>query len=128
MSKQPLCRYCGKAIRKRTRSVLFNRPDNRGANPYTICRPEKPKSRKEAQGLFNETIVSLRWTRGEEYGAKQAGFDYISTCSIWDGESYEDEFFCNGEHARMFGYAAARMKDRTLAMPAWFEAVKKQKS
>lgn len=127
MNSRPLCRYCGKPIRKRTRMVCFGATDSQVASSpsFVTFRAERPRSKEEAQSLFNQEIVSVRWLRGEDYGAKQAGFDYITQASTWDGETYDDPFFCNGDHAKKFAYAAARTGH---AMPAYFDAKKRADS
>ena len=121
---QPLCRYCGKPIAKRTESVNFNerpsRPDLRGI---------KPLSRAEAQRLVNGKIVSVRWTvpkrleRGEFEPTGEPRF--ISQVGLWDGESYVDEFFCNGDHAKSFGYSAAQ---KGMVTAAWQAATLKRRA
>ena len=64
MKLPPLCRYCGKAIAKRTAKILFGRQNNRvDHNGYWIERTERPTTKAEAQRLFNHLeIVSIRWT------------------------------------------------------------------
>lgn len=104
-NKPPLCRYCGKPIKKWTISVYFDRPENKTGN-YSIYRIESPKSLKETQRLFNEKVVSVRY-HGE--GNDRS----VWTATLWDGESYEDEFFCNGEDAKRFAYVMARAGHRT---------------
>lgn len=86
---QPFCRYCGKAIRKRTNSVTCWG----GKHPSgTILR-----SKEDCQRLSNEKVVSVSYHEG-----------VVWSFSTWDGESYVDRFFCNDDHAKRFGYAAAK--------------------
>jgi hypothetical protein len=111
----PLCRYCGKAIRKRTSSWHFGASIESRAEWFNRI-PIKPLDLAEARRqVGNLQVVSVRWTRPEGAAA------WIDKATAWDGESYEDGFFCNGEHARFFGYAAAR---KGLAMPDYNAAVK----
>lgn len=110
MSIQPLCRYCGKKIAKSTIKHWFgdrvefykNSPDRH------IHHGEKPRSREEAQKYINEQVISVQWSRlyqdGELLPREQ---QFINRVGVWDGESYEDKFFCNDDHARRMGYVVA---------------------
>lgn len=113
---QPRCRVCGIAIKKVTRTVRFGRKEHNDF--FIMSRTEHPKSREEAQRLLGGKVVSVRWFRSpkdedrpEGVGARafhDPGFDYIDQVTMWDGESYDDEYFCNGNHAKMLGYASAK--------------------
>jgi len=120
-STQPLCRYCAGAIRKRTHTVLFGQSQP-SLSAYITCMAEKPISKAEAQRLVNQKIVSLSWDHSWEDGVPTRS--YIHKITTWDGESYEDEFFCTGEHARKFGYASARGGQ---AMKTWIDAMAARK-
>jgi hypothetical protein len=121
MSKlPPLCRYCGKPIAKKTTTVHFAGPRD--------ARPEKPQSKAEVERITNGHVVAVRWSRGEDYYAKNAGHDIIYQASLWDGESYVDPYFCNGDHARLFAYSCAAIKERPLALPAYWTALGHQKA
>ncbi|WP_202306526.1 hypothetical protein [Mesorhizobium sp. L-8-10] len=72
----------------------------------------------------NGQIVAVKWVCGD-YATKKAGHDFITQVSTWDGERYRDPYFCNGEHAKRFAYAAANSGH---AMPAYFEALRDQKA
>ena len=127
---QPLCRYCGKPIKKRTDHVNFwsNEMQLRIDPSYTVpegayARPTNdlvlPQSREEAQRLVNQKIVSVRWSyiggydeRGEPLQGKRLGIDKVTT---WDGESYEAELFCGPRHAEMLGRLLARNGHCTMA-------------
>lgn len=124
---QPLCRFCGKPIRKWTTAVQFGREaDGRPGirSQYFAQRPEYPHSKEEAQKLVNEKIVSTRWERG--YWAEKHGQPYIDQVTVWDGESYMDLYFCTGEHAKEFAYAVAARND--MAMQAYWDALAEQKA
>jgi hypothetical protein len=129
MTDRPLCRYCGKPIRKRTGRIFFGASQDQVDRGSSIgswtYRAEKPRTKEEAQRLSNHEIVSAKWSRGDSYWAKEAGFDHIIEAGTWDGVSYEDPFFCNGEHAKRFAYAAARAGH---AMPAYIDARAKKGS
>lgn len=119
---RPLCRYCGKPIAKRTRTVFFGRQQQK-LDDYWSERTEKPRSKQEAQRLLNAEIVSVSWSAiGDDDGNK-----YVHKVTTWDGVRYVDPYFCNGSHAQKFAYACANMTDRTLAMPEYFTALAKQK-
>lgn len=121
-STQPLCRYCGKGIRKHTDSVYFGSDTGAGG-----IRPTKPKTVAEAQAQINHgRIVAHRyhWTAAEiAEGRRRHGLyqeatpesNYIRLAHVWDGESYVDEFFCNGDHAQRFAYVMARTGAQTVA-------------
>ena len=81
---QPLCRACGKPIAKRTSGVLF------GCTHVSTFyyRTEKPLSIAVVRTFFNEQVVSVSW-RKDSQGNKL----YIDGATIWDGETYEDEYF-----------------------------------
>jgi hypothetical protein len=113
---QPLCRLCGRKIGKHTHRVYFGRPQHR-TDTFATERTELPRSKEEAQRLLNEEIVSVSWSRGEEYYARKAGGDVIDSVTTWDGESYRDQFFCTDAHARQFGYATAQALARKEAQP-----------
>lgn len=107
---QPLCRFCGKPIAKRTiRHYFGKRPDYCRRSDWSVDHVEQPATMADAQRLINEQIVSVRRDRRR----------MISDVGAWDGESYVDEFFCKGECARRFGYAMARNEQGFAAQPYW---------
>lgn len=107
---QPFCRYCGKPIAKRVDTVYFGRKLH--------GRPEFPKTTAEARRLVNGTVVSCRWQRYVSNDDPdripvyrtdgEPDHDYVAWVGVWDGESYEDEFFCTQVDARRFAYLYAR--------------------
>jgi len=135
---QPLCRYCGALIKKHGESVYVyaepprdqyveeiqgfvgGRMVKTGERIQKIHVPRhvvgQPKTKSECQSLadrsFNHPVSVISISRSGEG---------IRRFNIWDGETYVDEFFCNGEHARRFGYETARTG---MAMPAYNRAVK----
>jgi hypothetical protein len=121
---QPLCRYCGQGIRKHTERHYVRTEKDRGGMPRdTKVVPERIRSKAECQKLTNEQVVSVQYSEDREYNPysyESAVKDrYVSSFTTWDGESWEDEFFCNGQHAAYFGYASARAGQ---AMPAYMKA------
>ncbi|NEI71019.1 hypothetical protein GR212_15680 [Rhizobium lusitanum] len=115
MTKPPLCRYCGKALKKKVVSVSFNSYHSRTPGGR---RSDRPASREEAQKLFNEKIVSIKY-RHDELGR------YVAEVGLWDRESYVDKFFCKNAHAQDFAYSALRYKPE-LGTQVYFEALEKQ--
>ena len=126
----PLCRYCGKAIGKATRTVWFGEQKDAHTD-YATYRMAKPASLEEAQKLVNEKLVHVRWYKPPPVGRFYAGPErvapapYIERGGTWDGESYVDEFFCKQGHAQLFGYAAARGGQ---VMAEYKEAIYKQRA
>ena len=109
---QPLCRYCGKPIKKHTSTVYFvkERSALMRDSVHTRHIVGSPTTKAEAQRMVNEQIVSVR--RGTMYQLDPA---IVGQVSLWDGVSYEDEFFCNGTHAQRFAYVMARTGQATVA-------------
>jgi hypothetical protein len=102
----PRCRYCGGPIRKDVRTVwLHDRPLNEyerrdGGLTYRHLRVDTlPRTKAECQTLTNWTVLSVK--RDYRNG------NVISRFGEWDGESYADPYFCNGDHARRFAYICA---------------------
>jgi len=104
---QPLCRYCGKAIAKHTTGAWFGRLT---ANHLTGDYREKPTTMEEASKLIGRQVVSVR---KDDDGT-------LFSATVWDGQTYRDEFFCADKHARMMGEKAAKMGYR---MPAYDQAM-----
>lgn len=111
---RPLCRYCGKQIAKRTTTWMFGRSEDR-RNTYIKSSAAKPRSKEEVAKITNMQLVRVRWTKEGEYATEKAGHVFIYQASVWDGESYDDPYFCNGEHARNFGYLMARAGHATMS-------------
>ncbi len=110
---QPLCRYCGKPIKKRTHTVFFgqgflNGGERRGQYGFSDQIADKPRTKADAQRHSNYPIVSMSWHYAYTMGSDVGIRDYIDKVSVWDGISYEAEFFCTGEHAQRFAHVCAR--------------------
>lgn len=121
---RPHCRYCGKAIAKRTTAVRFvvELKGHMKGDQFTRYVVGRPTTKAEAQKLVNEEIVSVK--RGADPW-NMAGGEYVSEAGLWDGESYVDKYFCNGAHAKDFAYMVARDRP-TIATADYFEAMKKE--
>lgn len=127
--KQPYCRYCGKKIRKRTHTVRFVdafRPYMRN-DTFTSYVIGRPANKAEAARLVNQEIVAVRKGRSieDERGISHLAADLINFVSTWDGESYEDEHFCNGYHAKLYAYMMARNHPE-IATRAYWQALPKE--
>lgn len=138
----PLCRYCGKPIRKRTEWIEVFKTAPRTHTPemvygspgtpdqfkqvptgkmtpihvpkHVVANP-LPQTMEQAQKLVNLKVLTVR--RSDE------GIDKLS---VWDGETYVDQFFCTGEHAQKYAYAMVRSEYNNAVMPAYTAALKKQ--
>jgi hypothetical protein len=102
---QPLCRCCGKPIRKWTDNVWGNEMK------------KAYRSKDEVQRDRNDVVTSVAYcTIGDEstrqydhfkrLGAKP-GDRVVDRFFVWDGVSYEDEFFCSTSCASRFAYMVA---------------------
>ena len=115
----PLCRYCGKPLKKRVTGVSFNRNRYHPRGPVAR-RDDRPATREQAQALFNEQIISIKY-REDENGR------YVAEVGLWDGESYLDKFFCKNDHAQRFAYSALKYAP-TLGTDSYHKALKAQEA
>lgn len=113
----PLCRYCGKPIGKRTKTIMFGCVEQETRDSeWLATRSEKPVNREEVQRLVNQTLVSVRYTQEYE------GDRYIHQANVWDGSSYKDDYFCSTDHAQAFAYAVVQSPDNKLTTQAYSNA------
>jgi len=112
----PLCRYCGGPIAKHTTCLFFGRSKGSVSGHDFV---ERPASIDEVRKFTNHKVTSVRRS-----GTAADGSSWVLSANVWDGESYVDEFFCNGVHARAMGVKAAKMGYR---MPAYDRAALRQK-
>lgn len=112
---QPHCRWCGKPIRKHTVTVWLDTSKTWKGQDTEYSRhlvvENRPETKEECQKFTNKMIVSVR----RYYDTK-----YIWRFNEWDGESYEDAFFCTTACSSEMGYAAA--KHHNFVTPAWRKA------
>jgi hypothetical protein len=114
----PLCRYCGKPVPKYTTAkwLELNPESMKYMVGSKVLVEQLPKTKAEAQKLFNEEVVSVQRKKEYDWGGPGHGKDLgIGRVTLWDGEAYMDEFFCNGDHARRFAYVMARDGQMTVA-------------
>lgn len=128
------CIVCRKSIRKKTTFIRFRRPvayrapgplgysmgqgyghdagteekpegHREDDGPWGVCiyTSNPPKTKAEAQRYANMQIVSVK---------RDLDPKTISEVTLWDGSSYQDDFFCSGTCAQKQGYAAARAGHR----------------
>lgn len=131
---QPLCRYCGDRIRKHAVTVYLKRErseydrDHPGFSRH-IYTAEPIKSKADCEKQTNQTVIAVKWDRptiSTDTGyARAPDRDQIASFSEWDGESYIDQFFCNGDHAKRFAYVMARTGYQTQACANAIAAAKK---
>lgn len=114
---QPLCRNCGRRIRKRTALVRvkekpseYDRPDlGFSSYHYGVLH-----TKADCQRVSNQKVVSVDYHEiweddpSSAYGDRTSRRGTVNTFTTWDGESYEDPYFCTGTCAKEFGYRAAR--------------------
>lgn len=107
----PLCRWCGKAIPKKTRTLHFEateHPSHKSVAEWAdYSYGPRPATKAEAQTRTNALVVSVQRVG---YGTDAT---LIRSVGTWDGESYRDPYFCNGDHARSFGYMMAKEHPRS---------------
>lgn len=120
---QPLCRYCGRKIAKSTTTIFCERTSTWQPKDDT------PRTKADCERISNQPVVSVKYHHPvigyDDSGEPIHGPRFVNYFSTWDGESYQDGYFCNGEHARNFAYAIA-VNTSDLAMPAYWKAVERQ--
>lgn len=114
--KQPLCRACGKPIKKATENVwLYTKEPNYHHHGKVVVSDPLPANKTEAQKLVNQKIVSVR------RGLDNKVIDFVST---WDGESYVDEFFCNRTVCAVgYAYMVVQISGNDLQSVAYADAL-----
>lgn len=109
---QPLCRWCGTPIKKRTARVYLRKAidpkydRNSMLSRYIPVGDNWPKDKADCQKLTNHQVTSVSYSPLKDANFNVVG-KKIDQFGEWDGESYDDEFFCTGAHARLMGYGAA---------------------
>lgn len=123
---QPHCRMCDKAIPKKTESHFLRLRDS-NANPqfYTVV-DALPKTQAECQKLTNHKVVSVRYSAVYDDVSREVVGREMSSFNTWDGESYVDEHFCNGNCCRRFAYMVAHHYPTVMSRHA-AEAARKRK-
>jgi hypothetical protein len=115
---QPLCLWCHKPIPKDTTRHNVVEPAM-WSQSFKDRFETAPKTMADCQKLTNEKVVSVDYQYETDDNYDRTGRRVIHHYWTWDGETYKDQFFCNGDHAKNFGYAAAhhglRFKKRSAA-------------
>jgi hypothetical protein len=121
----PLCRYCAEPIAKRTIKVHvvaartgFNKDS--AFWRYVEVGGNFPLNWAECEKLTNQQVIAVRYA---DSGGATARPHVIDWFTEWDGQSYVDPYFCNGDHAQLFGRALARVG---LGSTKYFAAVREQ--
>ena len=114
MTKQPLCRSCGKPIAKNTHRVWLDTKGEYGNTKVDAL----PRTVKDCRKLANGEILHI-WRNTPERGGG------IYSFSWWDGETYKDQFFCTQQCAVKLAYACARGGQ---VLPAYNEANAKEEA
>ena len=125
--KQPYCRWCGKAIRKATDYHIVSAPFDRSDDPVLT-------SQQDCQRQQNAKVVYVRYSREGDYWHNRAVQEgkikpedrLVSDYRTWDGESYEDEFFCTNTCAIRFARSIAR--NTSYATESYRQASRKEES
>jgi hypothetical protein len=116
---QPLCRCCGKPIRKYVRNVYLVDKPMLARSGYSREVVGEARTRADCQKFTNGHVVSTtRSYRNREL---------IGHFGEWDGRSYVDEFFCTGGCAQAFGYYAAKRAAQLPMTKRYVEALAKRK-
>lgn len=119
-TEQPLCRWCAKLIKKHTMTVhIAKEPaSHHGQSSFSryVYPDVWPMTKADCQKLTNQNVVSVKRHHSDD--------GRISSFGEWDGESYDDQFFCSGPCARSMGYAACAGRD--MASKAWIGAMRKR--
>jgi ribosomal protein L32 len=113
---QPFCRTCGKPIRKHTVAWFCGQSIER-RDQFSRTVAARPTTRAECQQLTNDRVISVSYS-GD--GDRR----HIFRFGTWDGESYDDEFFCTNACAISLAYASVRKFG--LACDPWKAATKKE--
>jgi hypothetical protein len=102
-STQPLCMYCGKKIAKWTDSTTWI-----SNKVYRSLADVQRDNNQKVVHVRYDTVMdgTTRWDKLRALGA-QVGERVVTDYSTWDGESYIDEFFCNGTCTRKYAYTMA---------------------
>ena len=95
-----LCRSCGKKIAKRFSYMVFQRYANMFIGH--VVRDENPETRQDVERLSNMPVAYIR--RHPHPDMKHL----IHYAALWDGESYQDPYFCTNYCAQLMGRVAAR--------------------
>jgi len=128
---QPLCLWCGQGIKKKTHYFGFDSGSHHNSEYWTVLTVARPQTKADCQRLTNETVVSLQYgpnLKKKLPDGPDGEIRYeqeIRSFTAWDGESYVDQFFCNGTHAQNFAYAVARTGK--MAMSAYNDAMRARK-
>jgi ribosomal protein L24E len=105
---QPFCRYCGGPIRKKTATVFIRAPgkgtglSNYGSRLIEV--EPLPQTKEDCQKYTNQKIMSVKRDKRMNYDINKMEDFGIDQFTEWDGETYDDKFFCSGTCAQKMAY------------------------
>ncbi len=110
LATQPLCRYCGKPIRKRTTIVYVVPKLNQYHRSGSMQRYVEgvANSLADCRRFTNQQITSISYSPLVDAYFEKTGERLVEKFYEWDGESYADPYFCSGSCAQAFGYLMAK--------------------
>ena len=104
---RPLCRNCGRTIRRLFCDVAFGQDHVVRGRGYKLFK-EFPDSIEEVQRLTGvATVLRVKWVTDAERWIKHA--------VVWDGASFADPYFCGHGCAMQFGRHQAALGATTDA-------------
>jgi hypothetical protein len=110
-SRTPLlCRTCAKPIRKHSTIVWVHEKPTPHHHPSAYSRYiyGELRSKEDCTQHTNQQVLSVGYTTDYKDGEPQPETCRVRKFTEWDGETYEDEFFCSSTCAQAFGRMAAR--------------------
>jgi ribosomal protein L24E len=103
------CRYCGKMLRKWTVTVYVRDEPTKYDHAHGYCRyvypPQKLKNKADCQKFTNQQVVSVSYSYPTQDGDRIPGAAYVQSFNEWDGESWDDPYFCGAKCAQGLAYA-----------------------
>lgn len=109
------CRYCGKMLRKWSTTVYVRE----APSPYDVrasyCRyvyvgAAKLKTKADCQRHSNQHVISVQYSHPTQDGDRIPGAKYVASFNEWDGESWQDQYFCGAKCAEAMAYAILKVQ------------------
>lgn len=112
-STQPLCRCCAKPIPKRAEGVYPRGITGGGGG--IASNDTGLYSKADCQALTNGIVLAVGYSYETDSHYERTGKRWVHKYTVWDGETYEDEFFCGGTCVQRFARVMARAGNMTVA-------------
>ncbi len=113
--QQPLCRSCGKPIARYTEvRYVWDRQPKFNTDSIIVV-PEGLHSKADCQRYSNKIVTAVGYSYDTDVNYERTGSRRVDKFYEWDGESYQDEFFCTNACAHDFARMAARSGTRSQA-------------